>query len=314
MAFPCRQIGLALAAAAVGCGRRTGRPPAAAQEDSLDIRYAPIPAGTFTMGSPPAEPLRFDNETPHAVHLTRPFELAVTPVTVAEFAAFVRATGYRTTAERQGWAYGVWNLTANVWDKHAGASWRNPPFEQTPAHPVVNVSWPDATAFCQWLTATGGRPVRLPTEAEWEYACRAGSPAAYTWGDDPDAGRGWANACDQSAKDRFALFPPFAWSDGYVYTSPVGTFHGNRWGLHDMLGNVLQWCADTFADYPAGPTTDPDPQTGTQRNLRGGAFVYGPKHTRCAFRGRNDPEFCNFYIGFRVLRPAVPDARATPPK
>jgi sulfatase modifying factor 1 len=287
-----------------GC---TGRPrgvvtPTRVCEDALHMQFAHIPAGAFEMGSPLTEPLRFDNEVPHRVRITRPFDLAVTHVTVAQFAAFAAATGYQTTAERQGWAYGIWNLTTNAWDKHPGASWRKPEFAQADDHPVVNVSWHDATAFCQWLGTAEGKTVRLPTEAEWEYACRAGSHTAYIWGDDPDAGAGWANALDWSAKDRFTLFPPFRWSDGFVYTSPVASFKPNGWGLYDMLGNTLQWCADTFGDYPTSDVADPSFQDGKQRNLRGGAFVYGPKHTRCAFRGRNDPDFCNYYIGFRVLR------------
>ncbi len=266
------------------------------------MRFAHIPAGTFTMGSPLTEPLRFDNEVPHAVRITRPFDMGVTHVTVAQFAAFVQATGYQTTAERQGWAFGIWNLATNAWDKHPGASWRHVEFAQTADDPVVNVSWHDAVAFCHWASTLELKAVRLPTEAEWEYACRAGGHAAYIWGDDPDAGAGWANGLDQSAKDRFTLFPPFAWTDGFVHTSPVASFKPNGWGLYDMLGNTLQWCGDTFGDYPTADVTDPNPQDGKQRNLRGGAFVYGPKHCRCAFRGRNDPDFCNFYIGFRVLR------------
>jgi len=267
----------------------------------LNITFADIPAGEFTMGSPVGEPLRFENETPHRVRITYAFRMSVTDITVAQFGAFVQDTGYKTAAETEGWAYGAWNTTTNQWDKLSGASWRNPGFAQTPDHPVVDVTWYDAFAFCGWLSGKDGKEYRLPTEAEWEYACRAGSQTAYFWGDDPDGGAGFANGLDQCAKDRFTLFPPFNWTDGYVYTSPVASFKPNRWGLYDMLGNTLQWCSDFFGDYPAQTATDPALSAGRQRNLRGGAFIYGPKHCRCAFRGRNDPDFRNFYIGFRVV-------------
>jgi formylglycine-generating enzyme required for sulfatase activity len=231
--------------------------------------------------------------------------MSATDITVAQFSEFVAETGYKTAAEREGFAFGIWNTSTNQWDRHAGASWRSPGFAQTPQDPVVDVDWDDAVAFCRWLSGNEGKTFRLPTEAEWEYACRAGTQTAYFWGDDPELGKGFANCLDQSAKARFALFPPFGWSDGFVYTSPVGTFRANPWGLYDMLGNVLQWCSDFYGVYPArdsdGPATDPALAEGKQRNLRGGAFVYGPKHCRCAFRGRNDAGFRNFYIGFRIV-------------
>lgn len=265
------------------------------------VRIAP---GTFTMGSPATEPGRFDNETAHEVRLTRGFEIATTPVTRGQFAAFIADTNYKTSAEREGWSCGAWNAKTNAWDKLVNANWRNPGFEQTDEHPVVDVDFNDAFAYCQWLSKRDARTYRLPTEAEWEYASRAGASTAWFWGDDPADGAGRLNALDESARQTFTLFPPFPWNDGFIHTSPVTQFRANDWGVRDALGNVLQWCSDWFADYPTAATTiDPQgPPTGTQRCLRGGAFVYGPKHTRNAFRGRNDPTFRNFYIGFRVVR------------
>jgi sulfatase modifying factor 1 len=269
--------------------------------NSLHLTFVRIPAGEFIMGSPPSEPLRFDNETAHPVRISHSFYLAATTVTVGQFAAFVHGTGYQTAAEHQGWANGAWDLRQNKWQRLPGASWRNPGFTQTVNHPVVCVTYHDATAFCDWLSAKEKRKYRLPTEAEWEYACRADQQTAYLWGNNPDAGAGWINGCDQTAKDTFNLFPSFNWSDGYLYTSPVATFKPNAWGLHDMLGNTLEWCSDWYAAYPPGQVTDPSgPATGSEKILRGGAFVYGPKHCRCAFRGRNLPDFENFYTGFRL--------------
>jgi formylglycine-generating enzyme required for sulfatase activity len=292
---------------AAGCvSQRLAAPRAEANwVNSLNMKFISIPAGEFVMGSPASEPLRFENETPHRVRITHRFSMSATHVTVAQFAAFVKDSGYVTAAEKEGWAYGAWNTTTNQWDKFDGANWRNPGFPQTPDHPVVDVTWNDAMAFCQWLSQKEGKTYALPTEAQWEYACRAGSNTAYIWGDDPDAGAGFANCLDQSARERFTLFPPFNWFDGFVYTSPVASFKPNAWGLYDMLGNTLQWCSDYFGDYPPDqpghPITDPARTTGEQRNLRGGAFIYGPKHSRCAFRGRNNADFRNFYIGFRII-------------
>jgi len=276
--------------------------PAETCTNSLSMRFVRIPAGEFVMGSPPAEPLRSENESPHRVRFSKSFYLGVTHVTVGQFAEFARATGYQTAAERQGWANGAWNQRATNWNRLEGASWKNPGFSQNTNHPVVCVTWQDAAAFCDWLSAKEGRRYRLPTEAEWEYACRAGSRTAYVWGDNPEAGTGWANGADQTAKEVFTLFPAFNWSDGYLYTSPAASFRPNAWGLYDMLGNALEWCGDWYGPYPQGPVTDPTGAAdGKEKVLRGGAFVYGPQRTRCAFRGRNLPEFENFYVGFRIL-------------
>jgi formylglycine-generating enzyme required for sulfatase activity len=266
------------------------------------MRFGYIPAGEFLMGTPPGK--TDPSERQHRVRISKPFLLGITHVTVHDFRTFVDDSGYQTTAEREGFSNGAWNAAEHRWIKLAGASWRRPGFEQREDHPVVSVSWDDAVAFCAWLSKREGRHYHLPSEAQWEYACRAGTQSVYPWGDNPDDGHGWANGCDQVAKQTFNLFPPFNWTDGYLYTSPVATFKRNALGLYDMIGNALQWCDDWYGEYPANDsvTTDPTgPATGTQRVLRGGAFVYGPGQCRCAFRGRNDPDFRNFYIGFRVM-------------
>lgn len=267
------------------------------------LKFVQIPAGSFTAGSPETEKERFPNETLHHVTLAKPFWLATTHVTVGQFAAFARETGYRTTAESQGWATGAWSTETNSWTKLPGKSWRDPGFAQTDDHPVVCVTWDDAKAFCAWLAAKEGKAYRLPTEAEWEYACRAGTATAYPWGDDPDDGKGWANCSDLDTAAEFKLFPAFTWRDGFRHTSPVASFRANAWGLHDTIGNTLQWCEDWYADYPAGAVQDPrGPAEGGQRILRGGAYLYGPRHCRSAFRGRNFPDFACIYIGFRVVK------------
>ena len=308
-----------LAGVAVSCAHLDSRPkalatmPAQTRANSLKMKFVGIPAGEFMAGSPISAKERFTNETPHRVRITRPFWLGATHVTVGQFATFATASGYQTAAEQQGWSYGAWNEPEKKWNKLAGGSWRNPGFSQGVNHPVVCVNWRDATAFCDWLSAKEGRKYRLPAEAEWEYACRAGQPTAYPWGDNPDDGKGRANCSDQTAAGQFTLFPAFHWPDGYVYTSPVATFRPNAWGLHDMIGNALQWCGDWFGEYPSGPVENPQgPPEGKERVLRGGAFIYGPRHCRCAFRGRNSPDFQNFYVGFRVLLEVGPEGKAVP--
>lgn len=285
-------------------------PPLASWTNGLNMQFKQIAAGEFTMGSPTSEPERSTNETQHVVKITKPFWLGATHVTVAQFAAFAKASGYQTAAEKQGWSYGAWNVPEKKWDRLDGGSWRNPGFHQSSNHPVVCVTWNDANALCDWLSKTEGRKYRLPTEAEWEYASRAGQIDAYPWGDDFRNGKGWLNGSDQSSSNLFSLFPSFPWSDGFIYTSPVGKFHQNAWGLSDPLGNALQWCGDWFGDYPKNTVIDPQgPLEGKERVLRGGSFVYGPKHCRCAFRGRNLPDFQNFYVGFRVVMEAEPKTK-----
>ena len=126
-------------------------------------------------------------------------------------------------------------------------SWRNAGFEQTDEHPVVCMSWNDAVEFCKWLSRKEGKTYRLPTEAEWEYACRAGTTTRYYSGDDPETLAKVGNVADAAAK---AKFPEWTWtikaSDGYVFTAPVGRFKPNAFGLYDMHGNAGQWCADWY--------------------------------------------------------------------
>ena len=209
-----------------------------------------IPPGTFTMGSPPGEDGRYDDEGPqHSVEITKPFYLGTYPVTRGQFAAFVQDDGYRTEAE-----------TAN--DK---STWRNPfgSYNQTDDDPVVEVTWNDAGKFCAWLSKKEGKPCELPTEAEWEYACRAGTTTAFSFGDDPKALGDYAWYANNSGN----------------HTHPVGVKAPNPWGLYDMHGDVWQWCADNYdKDYYAkSPIKDPkDTNSGQSRVLRGGSWNGDP--------------------------------------
>jgi formylglycine-generating enzyme required for sulfatase activity len=266
--------------------------------NSTGMEFAWLPPGEFLMASPLDEIGRSDEETQHEVRLSKKFALGICPVTRRQFAAFVEETGYRTEAEKSG---GLYVQKGNRWLKIPGKTWRNPGFEQSDDHPVVGVSWSDAKTFCDWLRIQERRPYRLPTEAEWEYACRAGTMTAYQWGDDPDDGEGWCNASDLTAKKIYPNWATFNWDDGYIYTSPVGSFFPNAWGLYDMHGNVNEWCSDWHGPYPKRRVTDPAGKAeGQHRVVRGGSWQDLPARCRSACRARSAPHRRNSSLGFRV--------------
>jgi formylglycine-generating enzyme required for sulfatase activity len=259
------------------------------------MKFVRIDPGEFLMGSPQGEKERKSDETQHKVKVTRPFMMGVHAVTRGQFAAFVDEAGYETDAENDGWAY-AW--TGSKWDKVKGASWRNPGFEQDDTHPVTEVSWNDAGAFVQWLGGKeDGKGCRLPTEAEWEYACRAGTTTPFYTGETISTEQANYNG-------------NFTYGAGVkgVYrqkTTPVGSFKPNAWGLFDMHGNVWEWCADAYAEYPAGPATGPTgptpPPQDASRVLRGGSWDYKPGRCRSAQRLRYAPGNRVNFIGFRVV-------------
>lgn len=269
--------------------------------------FAWIPQGGFDMGSPNTEIGREDNEGPlHAVTLSRGFWMARHEVTRAQFQEFVDATGYRTAAEVEGWG---WGWDAKAWKKARvkGLTWRAPGFEASPDAPVCLVSWDDAVAFCEWLSEKTGAGYRLPTEAEWEYACRAGARTAYAWGDEPDAGAGWLNGPDLTKAGDRSWTERFNFDDGYFYAAPVGTFRPNAWGLCDMHGNVWEWCADHYGPYPDEAVTDPTgPSSGQFRVMRGGSWGDPPLLARAANRNRVPANVRAVVAGFRLCRDENP--------
>jgi len=292
--------------------------------NGVSLKLAEIPAGKFKMGSPESEKAAavkeavaaggaedaakkmFEDEVQHEVTISKSFYMGITHVTVDQFAAFVKDSGYKTAAEQAGWSVGLEIKDGKIkFQKANGCNWRNPSFDQKGDHPVVQVNWNDAQAFCVWLSKKSGRTVVLPTEAQWEYACRAGTKTAYPWGDNPDDGQGWANCADQSFKKRLPNTPSdwtfFNWDDGYVFTSPVGRFKANAFGLYDMIGNVWQWCQDRYGDYGKSPAVDPTgADTGSLRMMRGGSWYISPRLCRAARRHGIIPGRLNDDTGFRV--------------
>ena len=232
-----------------------------------------------------------DEQPPHRVRITKPFYLGAHQVTVGQFRRFVNEFRYRTEAEKDGKGGYGWDEAQGTFVQDPKFTWLNPGFPQTDEHPVVIVSWNDANSFCDWLTkADGGRlRYRLPTEAEWEYACRAGSTTLFPNGDDPEGLATIGNVADATRKRKFPDWTTIQADDGYVYTAPVGSYQASPWHLYDMIGNVWEWCQDGYdADYyKKSPQVDPSgPPEAPSRVIRGGGWFREPGYCRPANRGR----------------------------
>ena len=294
--FSNRRFGVVLAGVLVlaGCA---GSPPAAPPLPPpgtafRDCAACPemmvVPAGTYLMGSPPGEKDRDADEGPrHRVTFAAPFALARHALTRRQFAAFVQATGQRTEGGCE-----TWNGTR--WASDPAVSWRDPGYDQGPEHPVVCISWVDARSYVGWLRAKTGRPYRLPSEAEWEYASRAGDDGPAPWSSMPERACALANVHDRTGARAIASdWEHYDCDDGHPRTSPVGAFPANPFGLFDVLGNVWEWQEDCYR-----PTYDGAPSDGSawadgpacrRRVLRGGAWNSRPKYVRHAFRLRVAP-------------------------
>jgi formylglycine-generating enzyme required for sulfatase activity len=272
--------------------------------------------GDFVMGAEtPGYP--GDGEGPaHRVRLS-PFRIDPHAVTNARFAAFADATRHVTDAERYGWSFVFGGLLpddfpptravshAPWWRQVEGADWRHPEGPHSDVrgregHPVVHVSWNDATAFCEWEGTS------LPTEAEWEYAARGGLEGQrYPWGAELEPG----------GEHRMNVFQgrfpgENTCADGFAGTAPVDAFPPNGYGLHNMTGNVWEWCADWFASgyYGVSPAADPPgPAEGTHRVMRGGSYLCHESYCnryRVDARSANEPDSSTGNLGFRVTAPA----------
>lgn len=237
-----------------------------------------VPAGSFVMGSPEDDDLADDDERPdHEVTIEEPFYLARSEITNAQFRRFRPA--------------------------HDSGSYRGHTLNQDD-QPVVGVSWEEARAFCQSFE------LRLPSEAEWEYACRSGTDSRFLWGDDPAAGQGWANAYDQKSHGLLKLsWSPVDWEDEHVVTAPVGRYRPNPLGLVDMIGNVWECCEDSWhATYEGAPEDGSAwvESSGTGSHvLRGGSWGNFARGCRPAIRHRLDADDSSYFVGFRPARSAT---------
>ena len=250
------------------------------QETDLDLgnnvkmRLVLIPAGKFMMGSPATEAGRGGDEGPqHEVTISKPFYMGVLEVTQEQYEAVM----------------GV-----------------NPSSFKGAKNPVENVSWDDAVEFCKKLSARTGKTVRLPTEAQWEYACRAGTITAFHTGDALKPGQANADFTQPSnpgVLDRIMAWLGMSSAKKTLQTTPAGSFSPNGFGLYDMHGNVWEWCSDWYGEdyYANSPKTDPrGPDSGSCRVLRGGSWCSDPLYCRSAFRLRSSPDDRDFNVGFRV--------------
>lgn len=280
--------------------------------NSIGIKLVLLPAGKFTMGSklspkevdqryPGGKEEWYEGETPHQVVLSHSFYMGIHEVTVGQFRKFVKAEKYKTEAETDGKGGRGVDPSTGDYSQNPKYTWRNPGFAQDDNHPVVNVSWNDAVAFCRWLSRVEGREYRLPTEAEWEYSCRAGSSSEFSFGDDAEQVVTFGNVADSTLKRQFPKFGAESSSDGVVFTSRVGSYRSNKFGLYDMHGNVAEWCSDWHGEYPRRTLTDPvGTATGSNRVLRGGSWGGGAVLCRSAVRDWNAAWSRGDNLGFRV--------------
>jgi len=252
---------------------------------TLDVIW--VPAGTFMMGSTfspqdlaaayGGEPEHFAHELPQReVTVSKGFWMGRYEVTNAQYRRFQPDHSSRDFAGH--------NLDGD-------------------SQPVVFVSWREAQAFCNWLSELTGEQFTLPTEAQWEYACRAGTDTVRYWGNDDESMGHFANVADRMAKAEWPNWAAVETTDGYKVTAPVGSFRPNGFGLFDMLGNVHEWCVDYYdsAYYKRGPSTDPhNTAVTTSRVCRGGGWESSAAECRAASRSGDDPDDHYGSVGFRV--------------
>ena len=293
------------------------------------MKLVRIPAGEFLRGSeesradtlskfPYCEPTFLEGELPrHKVRITKPFYMGKYEVTLREFHKYANEVKYRAHEQRTGipnWAQ----------ENSAYTGTSRFPTADLLEHPVVFAQWHEAEAFCEWLSEREGKTYRLPTEAEWEYACRAGSKHRYSFGDDPEELYQYANSAAAESKahwptaevlptfdpngapaNKFISFPFITQPDGYPLTAPVGKFRPNAFGLHDMHGNASEMCSDWYDPnyYRNSPVNDPTgPSTGPSRVIRGGGCGTTPVTLRCAYRFAYWHAHRHKVGGFRVVR------------
>ena len=264
-----------------------------------------VPSGSFMMGSPSGETGRFYDEEPvHRVTIERPFAVGVKEVTRGEFARFVSATGHSMGDSCIQGAVNLGTLLLYRKDRH----WRNPGFSQTDEHPVVCVNRNDAQAYVEWLSQETGQKYRLPSESEWEYVARAGTGTARYWGES-EAGQGRCRHAN--GRHRSKWWNGSAWiempvycDDGHDWTSPVGSYEANGFGLRDVMGNVWEWVEDCWNEsYHGAPADGSAWESGdcSDRVLRGGSWDNKFWFLRSANRVRNPSDIRYYDAGFRVV-------------
>jgi formylglycine-generating enzyme required for sulfatase activity len=256
-----------------------------------------IPAGSFLMGSPSSERGHDDSESPQTRMSIRAFSIGKYPITRGQFAEFIKATGHKPAHRCFADLDGSGKFRVN-----ASANWTNPGFEQSDRDPAVCISWSDAKAYVDWLAAGTGKPYRLPSEAEWEYAARAGETGSDSWGGDPGDSCAYVDTADRSTKSKYSGWTVVDCDDGHAFTAPVGSYKPNRFGLYDMLGNVKQWVADCSSDTLSDLPKDGSPNGGDcdEHEVRGFGWDGTPNIMRFAKRESKGENYSAMNYGFRV--------------
>ncbi len=284
--------------------------------NSIGMRLTLVHSGEFKMGNKYSKEFlnklglaipsdySLDEEQPdHFVTIKNPFYCGTYEVTISQFEEFVNSTGFKTFTEKSGLGgYGVNEDLIFVQDTRF--NWKYTGFVNHGFHPVVNVTWYDAVEFCSWLSLKEGRRYRLPTEAEWEYACKAGSDSVFQNGDLPDSLVTIGNIGDLTAKMRFAHWKTVSNHDLYVFSAPIGSFQPNMWGFYDMVGNVSEWVNDNYSSnyYNISPLIDPQGADQDEfRVRRGGGWFSPSRNCRSTFRDKFRPSDCGIAVGFRVV-------------
>ena len=284
------------------------RMPDACLEPSGDL--APtlvlLPPGQLLMGSPDSETGRITDEGPqHWVSIMKPFAMTRCEITRGQFRRFVQEEHYQTVAEKTGGCH-VYDAKSKNWNQDKKAYWDNPGFPQDDTHPVVCIANQDAREYANWLSRRTGAAYRLPTEAEWEYAARAGTVTSYYWGSDPEQSCQFANLGDAELTKLDGDNRNAQCSDGFRYTAPVASFRPNHFGLYDMAGNVFEWVADCWHDnYQAAPTDGSawEGMAHCSRGVRSGSWDFLPQILRSALRYTRDSYVvANNIQGFRLAR------------
>lgn len=262
-----------------------------------------VPAGTFVMGTPGA-PSRADTRAESqatVVRLTRPFAMGRMEVTRREFRAFLTDSAY----EQKGDCV-IWDDEQSRFSiDHPAESVEAPDADVSDDQPATCISWHDARAYAQWLAKKTGKPYRLPSEAEWEYAARAGSVAEWPWGEQASDGCDFANVYDLTGREHYPLgWDPVRCRDGYAGLAPVGALRPNAFGLYDLIGNVAEWVDDCYTDSYVGRPKDGRSwfwNGGCRRHVvRGGSWASPPSQARSAYRLPTDSTFRAQTLGLRV--------------
>ena len=284
-----------------------------------------IPPGEFLMGSSqsPEEIVQLfakfepklewiQAEVPqHRVTITQPLLMGKSAITVGAFRDFETATGYVTEPEKDGeggWGYDPDAEGNKYGGRQARFTWRNTGYDQSDDHPVVNVTWNDASAYLQFLNQQGlpsdqsSKVFRLAREAEWEFGCRAGTGAFYYNGNDPEAFHRIGNCVDGTWNEKWPDKKAIEGTSGFLFSAPTCQFLPNAFGLHDMLGNVWEWCGDCYAAYDGSDSKDPmGASSGSSRILRGGSWRNYASVCRSASRYFSVPSYRYDGVGFRVV-------------